>query len=182
MTYPIARLNLCGVLLLSALCVVQWREQGRLAHRIAALETERSLLGQGKKEAEKALEGVKTDVEEFRTQIKEAHSDRETADKRHAVAVSEVLALKAELEQLNATVGEWKAAVAARDSMIQGMRQLLDETVRERNAMIEKFNAVGRSQNDAVQRLNSALEELARLRTQATSQSMAKPSAPPSPR
>ncbi len=176
MKNALLKVNLIGVLLLTALCVLQWRAQYHLQGRYASLEKQHDTLQRAKEEGERMLTEAKGDLEQFRAQVMQSHQARKEAEKSMTAVRSELLDLSAERDRLHAVLITWKEAVTARDQRLEQLQRTLDESVKARNDVVEKFNLLARSQNQAVERLNAALAELARLRTNSVGK--ANPKAP----
>ncbi len=155
-------LNLIGVVVLTLVCVFQWRRDRAL--NLELNRNEKTRLEQQAKlaEQEKNLRGLTDDLALFKEQLARAQS--ESGDMRKELKAlqhtNEFLALAYEKSQESIT--NWSNAVAARDQLIAeanaSIRTLNSRasTLSEQlNASIQKFNELATSYNTVVAELNA---------------------------
>ena len=155
-------INLLGVLLLAALCVVQWQVNRRT--NLRAIELDR--IGQDQRtkisEQEKTIKGQTADLDSFREQLTRTHTTLKETETRLATVEGEVRQLTNEREQLKASITNWVAAVTARDEQLKTANVELQKLGNERNEVVGKFNELAAKYNSVVKDLN---EERARQST-----------------
>lgn len=151
----LAMLNLCGVLALAALCAVQWRLNRRVNLEVNHLEKVRQQQQQRIEELDGHLRGARTDLDEFRGQLKATSEALKEKDLELRSARRAALQLEAEREQLKTSVTNWANAVAARDEQIHKAAEQLQKLAGERNATVEQFNELAAKYQQVVHELNA---------------------------
>lgn len=172
MKRTLAWMNLCGVLVLAALCVVQWQRDRRSSMEIHGLEKARQSQHDKIAEQENTANGLKSDLAHFKVQFKEAHADAQQARTTARKMEQENVQLTLERDQLKASVTNWAAAVAARDESLQELNERLRATSTRLNQSIVKFNELATNYNASVKgfndlatNYNSVVTQLNQLRT-----------------
>ena len=147
-------INLVGVLLIAALCALQWQANRRMNLEVNRLEKERLAQQEKISEQEKAANGLNADLARFKEQFKEAHSDANEA--RHSLRKleSENAQLLRERDQLRISVTNWATAVSARDESLKEMHGRLRDTAARLNESILKFNELASNHNASIKRFN----------------------------
>ncbi len=148
-------LNLCGVLVLAALCAVQWRLNRQLNLEANHLEKTRQDQWQRIEELEGNLRGARADLDGFRSQLQETSEARRETDLKLRTAERAILQLEGEREQLKMSVTNWAAAVAARDEQLKAAADQLQTLAAERNDAVAKFNELAAKYNQVVNELNA---------------------------
>jgi TPP-dependent trihydroxycyclohexane-1,2-dione (THcHDO) dehydratase len=139
MNRALALLNLLGVLVLTGLCVLQWRANRTLNHDVNRFE--QSKLSQAALLAEQAsqIAGLTADLDRFRAQLAATTlSQKEDAEKQ----------LCLQRDQLAASSAEWTAAVAARDKRITEDNDRIRELSTQLNDTVAKYNVLVRQVNE----------------------------------
>jgi chromosome segregation ATPase len=160
-------LNLLGVLVLAALCVVQWRANRTLNLEAAGLEKVR--LDQAAKlaELEKIIKGQAADLDSFREQLGKTHELLRGAEAKVAILERDGRQLTAERDQLKASVAKWADAVAERDARLGQLEAQTQKLATDRNDAVKKFNELAEKYNAVVKDLNEARARLSGQRTNA---------------
>src|SRR5687767_7951849 len=97
-------INLFGILLLAALCVMQWHRDRRLNLEVNRLEKARQTQEEKISEKEKESSGLSADLTRFKEQFKEAHADANDARKAIRQMEQKHEQLARERDQLKASV------------------------------------------------------------------------------
>ncbi|HTJ77884.1 MAG TPA: hypothetical protein VL357_02720 [Rariglobus sp.] len=159
MNRALATLNLFGVLALTGLCILQWRSNRSLNLDINALEhTTQSQASLVDKQSEK-IRGLTEDLDHFRGQLGTTTlSQKDTEQKLRA---SEHLAaqLSSERDQLKASIAQWTAAVAARDTNLQEANDRIHELTTQLSETVAKYNTLAAIHNTLVQQINDARDQ-----------------------
>jgi chromosome segregation ATPase len=148
------RLNLAGVLVLVALCVLQWRGDRALNLEVNRLEKTR--LSQETKIAEqvKNLHGLNDDLALFEEELTRAQSELGESRKKLQELERSQPQLATERDQLKESVTNWANAVAARDERLATANTRIQELADQLNGSIQKFNELATNYNAIVQNLN----------------------------
>jgi len=148
--------NLCGVVALAILCIVQWRSNRQVNLEAFGL-TKIRLEQQEKISAqEKSLKGCTQDLDSFREQLTRASSTLKEIENKLATAERDNRQLSAERDQLKTNVANWTAAAAARDEQLKIANTELQKLGQERNDAVTKFNELAGKYNKVVSDLNEA--------------------------
>lgn len=149
-------LNLLGVLALAALCVFQWRANSALVRDLRRNEGVR--LAQSVKIDEQAanLRGLSDDLDRFRAQLSDTTLALKTSDAKLDASEKLVAQLETQRDQLKAAVEQWTAAVALRDQRLADANQRIQDLNTRLADAVAKFNALAKTHNDLVRRINEA--------------------------
>jgi chromosome segregation ATPase len=147
-------INLIGVLVLSVLCVVQWR-----TNRATNLELNRTLQARLKLEEQVAEEkqkaaGANADLDEFRKHVAATEAEAKTIRDELAKLKDEVGALTVERDRLQDGIGQWKKAVAERDEHLKSLANERNDLATKFNELVEKHNVAVKSLNDRTEQFN----------------------------
>ncbi|HXG46955.1 MAG TPA: hypothetical protein VNO52_04975 [Methylomirabilota bacterium] len=157
--------NLAGVTALAVLCGFQWSLNRRLNLEANSLEKTRLNLIAKVTEHEQTIHGQAADLETFRAQLTLTTTSLKETEARLAGARREVAQLEAEREQLQTTVTNWAAAVAARDQRLREANARLKQLGEELSASIRKFNQLAETHGALVRAWNDQQAKLAAMRT-----------------
>ena len=147
--------NLAGVLTLAVLCVAQWRVNRQLNLELNTAELARQQQAARLDEQTKRLTGGSADLDGFRTQLTRATAALKQAEAKLAVLEPQVKQLAVERDQLRASVTNWAAAVAARDTQLKQAGADQAQLITARNAAVAQFNEAAQRQNAVVKELES---------------------------
>jgi chromosome segregation ATPase len=147
-------LNFLGVLVLTALCVIQWQRDRRLNLELSRLEKVRQEHELKIAEQEKTARGLTSDLEQFKEQFKLTQADLTETRQRLQAAERENSQLLGERDQLKESITNWAKAVAERDESIQAANAHTTELAGRLNDSIQKFNALATNYNSVVKDLN----------------------------
>ena len=148
-------LNLLGVLALAALCVFQWRTDGRLNREINRLEKTRIDHARKIGEQEQALKGANDDLNLFKEQFSRAQADLNDARRKLDETERENLQLNSACVQLRESITNWANAVAERDTRLAEANQRINELADRLNESIRKYNELASNYNGVVEDLNA---------------------------
>jgi chromosome segregation ATPase len=152
-------LNLLGVLVLSILCVAQWRIDRQLNLELNRIETIRLEQSARLEERDRTLAGYVTDLDSLREHLLRVTAElKETEGDLH-LARHQVTQLNSQREQLLETVNKWAAAVEARDEQLLSATAQIQELAADANETILQFNELATNYNAVV----NILEERTRL-------------------
>ena len=147
--------NLLGVMLLTGLCVFQWKTDQSLHFELRRLDRTRVEQSEKIVEQQQEMEGLSRDIGIIKDQFTTIHSNFLNARKELAATELENARLKGEGEQLRSNNVAWKNAVALRDERLaETARQLLSVTEKA-NDSIRKFNDLATNYNAVVDQLNA---------------------------
>lgn len=134
--------NFAGVILLAGLCVVQWKDNGRLQHSLGELRHEREEMAARRAEQDKVLAGLKTDLDVFKETV--GSNAGELAEKRRQLEESrrEIGTLSGENIQLKAGLTNWIAAVRQRDERLHEANETIQRLGVQLKDAVEKHNAL----------------------------------------
>lgn len=160
-------LNLVGVLVLSSICILQWRTN-RQAHleRVAQTKAHYELLAKVEEQASQ-IRDSNADRDRFRDQLTKVSGSWKETGVELASLRKERAAWLVERDTLKSNIVAWTEAVTARDGRIKEANLSLERLAHERNERIEAFNRLAEKHNATVQRLNETLAKLVELRTNA---------------
>jgi chromosome segregation ATPase len=139
--------NLFGVLVLAALCVVQWRHDRQLNLQINQLEKSWQQLDAKTQELEKKLRANSEDADYFRAQLSKTTETLSDTEKKLDKSELQASTLVFENDQLKDAITNWATAVSSRDEQI---RKLAGDL----NNSIEKFNHLATNHNTLVREFN----------------------------
>ena len=146
--------NLFGVLLLVAVCAIQWQRDRRLNLDLIQHEKMRQAQEQKLAEQERNIRGLTADLASFKEQFMRTHT--ELAESRNQLNETERIArqMTTERDQLQSSITNWSRAVAERDSKIKEANARIGELGTQLNEAIQKFNQLATNHNDVVARYN----------------------------
>ena len=155
--------NLAGVLTLTLLCILQWRMNRQLNLELNSGEEIRQQQSVRLDEQALRIKGTTADLNGFRDQLSRATASLKQAETKLAAMERQLTQLHNERDQLKASVTNWAAAVAARDTQLMQAGADLKKLAEERNAAVLKFNEVAKHQNELVKELERHVKEHASL-------------------
>jgi chromosome segregation ATPase len=163
-------INLAGVVILAAVCLVQWRVDHGLNMKVQGLEAQSRAQADKIADQEKALAGTAADLEDFRARVtrsNEAFAEAQTKLKG-AGALQDQTArerdhYKATAAALQESLDKWIAAVAARDETIKQSEAQVQRLSTERNEAVVKFNELAAKYNAGVDDLKRAAEQIQKV-------------------
>jgi chromosome segregation ATPase len=156
MSRALTWINLLGVLVLAALCALQWRTNRALNLDVNSLEQTRLEQTARLSEQDKTLRGLQADLERFREQLGSTTLSQKDAETKLRASERLAAQLSSERDQLKASIAEWTAAVAARDSRLADANTLITDLSAQLNDTVAKYNALVSSHNDLVKQLDAA--------------------------
>ena len=149
-------LNLCGVLVLAIVCVLQWRRDRALNLEVNRIETTR-LEQQGKlAEQEKNLRGLTDDLTLYQEQLGRARVELSESQKKLQETERENQRLSSAGEQLTQSVTNWANAVTERDKRLTEANGRIRELADQLNASILKFNQLATNYEAVIKVLDQA--------------------------
>jgi DNA repair exonuclease SbcCD ATPase subunit len=146
-------INLCGVLLLAGLCVVQWQRDRRLNREVQRLEKQHLAAEETRAAQEKTARGTAADLERFKVQFQELHAESAAARQKLRQFEQENAQLLRERDQLQAAVTNWATAVRNRDESLRTLNERLREAGGQLEQSIVRHNALASNYNATVRRL-----------------------------
>jgi chromosome segregation ATPase len=152
-------LNLLGIVALVALCVAQWHRSSRDDRLIQSLEQARVEQGARLDKQAVQLVGSAGGLEELRHRLTDSQAELSEAHSRLDARTADLIHLRAECQQLQATLRQWAAAIATRDQALQKASGDIQELTVARDQAVAKFNQV-------VARYNALVAENNRPTTQ----------------
>lgn len=154
--------NLIGVAVLALVCVLQWQRDRALNLELNRCEKARIELQSKLVEQEKNLRGATGDLAMFKEQHTRATRENSDVTRRLQELERENQLLTSARDQLQTSVTNWSAAVAARDKLIaqanDNIRTLNYRTrtlAEQLNASVQKFNELATNYAAVVKRMNS---------------------------
>ena len=164
-------LNLCGVILLTVLCVFQWRKDRNL--NLDLIRAEKTRLDQAAQLAqeENELKGVKEDLAQLKESLTLEQQTRAKAanDLKNSERTNHQLTL--ERDQLKTSVTDWAAAVRARDERLKEANVHINQLAADLNVSILKFNELATNYNASIHKYdelatnyNAVVKDLNELR------------------
>jgi uncharacterized coiled-coil DUF342 family protein len=149
-------LNLAGVLLLAALCTVQWGVNRRVTLQAIRLDKTRQEQAQKIDEQAKAIKGYLADLNELRDRLERSEmSLQQTESKLKSMTADRDQAI-AQRDQYAADLAKWTAAVKERDEALKKANEEITTIVAARNEAIQKLNDLAIKYNGVVKDLNEA--------------------------
>lgn len=149
-------LNLAGVVLLAALCGVQWGVNRRVTLEAIRLEKTRQEQVQKIEEQASAIKGYLADLDELRGRLERSEmSLQQTESKLKAMTADRDRAI-AQRDQYAADLAKWTAAVKERDEALKKASEQITTIVAARNEAIQKLNDLAIKYNGVVKDLNEA--------------------------
>jgi chromosome segregation ATPase len=155
------KLNLLGVLALVALCVVQWRINRAMHLELKSAQTLHQEQAKKISDHESTVRGQAADLETFRAQLTGTKAAEKDLRAKYSESEKSNRQLVAERDQLKSSLGEWQAAVAARDEQLRAASTNLQALAIERDRAIEKHNEVAKRMNELVAQANLAASNAA---------------------
>lgn len=149
-------INFVGVIVLGALCALQWYAQRRLHLELTAQARELQARGVTLKDQAATVQGLTRDLEAFRSRWQETSASAAECEQRSRRLEREAALVTSERDQLKVNLDHWRDAVAERDLRLQEWVGRLEEMARERNDVVEKFNALAERHGRLVTELNEA--------------------------
>ncbi len=160
MTRALQWINLGGVLLLTGLCVWQWRQHRALNLEVIRLERIRLERDEALAEASRLNRQQASDLNDFRSQLERAVGDARDQAQRVRTLERDLGQAIAQRDQLRGQVAEWSAAVQLRDAQIRDANTQLQQLADERNDAVIKYNALAEDYNQVVTQHNALAERL----------------------
>ncbi len=151
----IAYFNLLGVLVLAALCAVQWQANRRLNLQVIDLERTRQQQVQKMTEQDRTIKGYASDLDEFRRRLEQSDSALKEAETKVATLGMERDQLLAERDRNKIVLEKWMAAVMERDEAIKKGNDEILKLAQARNDAVAKFNDLATKYNAVVKELNA---------------------------
>lgn len=156
-------LNLVGVICLVALSAKQW-DINRVANEKADhLESVRLQHVQELADRDKTIAGLHSDLDDFRSRLTLAESQAKALEEKLSQmtqlrdqAIKERDQLASERDMLKKAIGEWVAAVKARDDALKTAGTNLNKLAEQRNDVITQFNGLATRYNQLVQDINAS--------------------------
>ena len=156
-------LNFLGVVALALLCGVQWRINRRLNLEVDRLERIRLEQVSQLTERDSTIKGYVADLDDFRTRLTLAESQLKDLDEKLRVMTrernrmaTEVETLATQRDQLKASLAQWQAAVAERDTALKTANEQIQKLTADRNEAVTKFNDLAGKYNAIVKDLDKA--------------------------
>lgn len=155
--------NLLGVMVLAALCVVQWRINRRINLEEIGLDKVRQQQAQTISDQKNALAGCAADLDQLRTRLeqtdaalKEVEGKLDDVNRQKAQVTAERDQAIAERDQCTANLAKWMAAVKERDAALKKAADEITALSKGRNDAVQEFNDLARKYNGVVKDLNNA--------------------------
>ena len=155
-------LNLGGVLILTVICVEQWRQDRTLNLTVNRLEQTTQTQAAKLQQQEATLQGVNADLMEFKERFSRSETGLQDTRQKLRTAEREVVQLTTERDQLKVSVTNWAAAVELRDAKLKESYQQTRHLGEELNASIQKFNDLASNHNALVKEVNELRTRLAK--------------------
>ena len=184
-------LNIVGVLVLAALCGLQWKNESRLNAEVNALLQTQYGLEKTIDDQRKNIDGLSKDLALFKSQFAATKAELDETLLLLRKAENDILHLTAERDQLKEAVAAWQDAVKERDAHIEEANarikefaEALNESITKYNDLAVKFNEVVDMLNEDRQKLNQAYQDLDEARRQlykALGKRVPPPAQPPEP-
>ena len=159
-------LNFFGVLVLVAICVVQWQRNRALNLEVNQLIKTHQEESQKISEQAKNIAGLTSDLAILKDQISQTHSNLTEARATSRNSESQIDQLQRERDQLKESVTNWANAVEIRDQRIKEsneqmlvLSQQLNDSIRKYNALVTNYNSVVKQMDDVRKRLESAASQ-----------------------
>jgi chromosome segregation ATPase len=146
--------NLLGVLILSALCIVQWRRDRHLNLETNRLEKIRLQNTTTLFNQEQSIKGLNADLLQLKEQMGKIQTDLAETRQKLRTTENESRQLTAERDQLKSSITNWVHAVAARDERLKEANNEIRQLGEELNFSITKFNELATNYNATVKELN----------------------------
>ncbi|HUJ71020.1 MAG TPA: hypothetical protein VLZ30_02170 [Verrucomicrobiae bacterium] len=146
--------NLFGVLVLTALCIVQWQRDRRLNLEISRLDQVRLQQAAKIDEQASALKGLNEDLGQLKTSLATEQSLRSQAEQKLGPLEEANAQVTAERDQLKAAITNWVNAVALRDERMKQANARIEQLAADLNASIAKYNELVTNHNAAVKAPN----------------------------
>jgi chromosome segregation ATPase len=147
--------NLIGVLVLVALCVVQWNRNRRLNLEAIRLEALRRSQEQVVADQTRNIQGLTGDLAQFKERLGTAREDHSESIKQISALRGERDELSVDTSQLKESLAAWTEAVVARDERLKEANDRILELGGRLDDSIQKFNGLATNYNAVVARLNA---------------------------
>lgn len=159
------RFNLLGVLLLTALCVVQWRVNRQLHRQLNQGELSRLEQAAKLEHQTRTSSGQANDLASLRAHLTRLTDDLKQSADQLAAAERQLAQAVVERDQLQSAVSNWVSAVAARDerltqsvAQVKGLAEARNEAVRQFNDLAARHSQLVRDWNNQQSRLKAQAE------------------------
>ena len=156
MNRRLQNLNLCGVLVLAIVCVLQWRRDRALNLEVNRIETTRLEQKEKITEQEKHLRGLTDDLASYQEQLGRARTELSESQKNLQEMERVNQRLSRTSEQLTQSVTNWANAVTERDKRLGEANGRIHELADQLNASVLKFNELATNYDTVVKALNQA--------------------------
>ena len=174
-------INSVGILVVTGLCVVQWRVDQRLTGEVASLESKRRQQDGVVTEQTGQLERLRTELTVVQERFNGASGRIEKAESSLAEAQQQVRLASSERDQLKDSVTHWMSAVTQRDERIKEGNTQIRKLADDLTASVTKFNQLATNyivtvlqlnevvtnRNDLATRYDSLVEEVNKAREKA---------------
>lgn len=152
----LAYLNLLGVLILTGLCILQWRANRTLNLDVNRLEQANQTQAARLDEQARDLRGLTSDLERFRGQLGTTTLSQKDAEGKLRASEHLVAQLANERDQLKASIAQWTAAVIARDERLAEANTRIRDLSAQLNDTATRYNALVATHNDLVRQVNDS--------------------------
>ena len=132
--------NLLGVLIVTAICVGQWRRDRALNLEVNQLERTRHEQASRLVDQEKLLGDANADLTQFKEQFNQSKTELKDTREKLRIAERDFRQLTLERDQLRISVTNWAAAVILRDERLKESAEQTRRLSGELNGSIRKFN------------------------------------------
>jgi len=149
MSRALTWINLLGVLVLTTLCVLQWRANRSLNLDVNRLEQTRQTQSAKIDEQAATLRGLQSDLDRFREQLGSTTLSQKDAETKLRTSEHLAVQLANERDQLKESIAQWTAAVATRDARLTEANTRITELASRLNDTVAKYNALVKQLNDA---------------------------------
>lgn len=148
--------NLVGVLVLVAICLLQWRRDRALNHEFnqnekIRLEQQEKITGQ-----EKQLRGLTDDLTGLKEHLRRTQDELVEQRKKSQTLERDQLQLTTEHAALQESLTNWMAAVMLRDERLSNANERIRDLAEQLEASVLKFNELATNYNSVVKDLNEA--------------------------
>jgi chromosome segregation ATPase len=139
----LAILNLLGVLIVAAICGVQWNTNSRLEHQVQSLQKTSADQAAKIDDQAQTIKDDAADISDFHDRLSLAESQLIDTKDKLAQRVAEVNLLQNNLKK-------WMQAVADRDAALKQAAAQIQSLAAQRNDAIQKFNDLAGKYNALV--------------------------------
>ena len=141
-------INLLGVLVLTTLCVLQWRANRTLNLDVNRLEQTRQTQSAKIDEQAATLRGLTSDLDRFREQLGATTLSQKDAETKLRTSERLAAQLANERDQLKESITQWTAAVAVRDARLAEANTRITDLAARLNGTVAKYNDLVKQLND----------------------------------